>query len=78
MDKPHNHGKRRLIVGKVEHAVKEADDSWQHHELLPLYVQLALLERLESINGLLDAIDSRLISIEGTLEAMNIREIRGW
>ena len=61
---------KALVVGKVEHAVKEADDGWQHHELLPLYMQFALLERLESIDDTLITLSNQLSTIDDTLEGI--------
>jgi hypothetical protein len=46
---------KQYVIARVEHSVLTTDDAWQHEVsgLLPLYLQLLILDRLESIDDTL-------------------------
>lgn len=53
---------RRFVELKVAHAVLNDDDAWRHTvgDLLPLYMQFQILDKLQSINENLDVIHAEL------------------
>lgn len=55
---------KELIYAEVEYDVANTDDAWGSNRLLPLYLQLKILD-------MLDSIDSRLISVEDEISKLN-------